>query len=420
MVGSAAQNSRARSVHTLLHSRKTGRTAQCRDSRRQYRSIRSIGHPAKAVVRLSGQDFYLGPHGTKVSRIEYDRLIAEWLVGGRNIATGAREDEGLTVTEITARYWQFARRYYQKDGKPTSSLDGVKQSLRPLKRLYGKTPGKDFGPLAFKAVRQAMMDDGLSRGAVNKRMATIVRMFKWAVEEELVPPSIYHGLQAVSGLKKGRTDAPDHAPVEPVPEADIQTVLPRLPAVVADMVWFQRLVGCRPGEVCILRPCDVDRSGDVWTYRPESHKTEHHGRERIIHIGPKAQAVLTPYLLREADGYCFSPMDSERKRRAEQRARRKSKVQPSQVDRSKAKPKHQPGSRYTTGTYRRAIHRACDLAGIDRWGPNRLRHSAGTEIRKRFGLEAAQVALGHASADITQVYAERDSELAREVAKKIG
>jgi site-specific recombinase XerC len=60
------------------------------------------------------------------------------------------------------------------------------------------------------------------------------------------------------------------------------------------------------------------------------------------------------------------------------------------------------------------------LARIEHWAPNRLRHSAGTEIRKRFGLEAAQVTLGHASADVTQVYAERDAKLAAEVARKIG
>ena len=82
-------------------------------------------------------------------------------------------------------------------------------------------------------------------------------------------------------------------------------------------------------------------------------------------------------------------------------------------------------------TYRRAIHRAVDLAnrkrkeeGVDdllpKWSPNRLRHSAATEIRRRFGLEAAQVTLGHAQADVTQVYAERDLKLAVEVMRKIG
>jgi hypothetical protein len=35
---------------------------------------------------------------------------------------------------------------------------------------------------------------------------------------------------------------------------------------------------------------DVDRSNSVWEYHPTSHKTEHHDRDRIIFIGPKAQA----------------------------------------------------------------------------------------------------------------------------------
>ena len=55
-----------------------------------------------------------------------------------------------------------------------------------------------------------------------------------------------------------------------------------------------------------------------------------------------------------------------------------------------------------------------------RWSPNRLRHSAATAIRRQFGLEAAQVTLGHASADVTQVYAEGDSEKAAEVMRLIG
>jgi site-specific recombinase XerC len=49
-----------------------------------------------------------------------------------------------------------------------------------------------------------------------------------------------------------------------------------------------------------------------------------------------------------------------------------------------------------------------------------LRHSAATEIRKQFGLEAAQTVLGHSQANVTQVYAERDWQLAAEVMRKIG
>ena len=60
------------------------------------------------------------------------------------------------------------------------------------------------------------------------------------------------------------------------------------------------------------------------------------------------------------------------------------------------------------------------MAGRHRWAPNQLRHSFATKVRKYHGLEAAQVLLGHAKADITQVYAERDAALAVRVAAEIG
>ena len=51
-----------------------------RKSRRvpSYRKHKPSG---QAVVTLSGRDHYLGPHGSKTSIAEYDRLIAEWLAG---------------------------------------------------------------------------------------------------------------------------------------------------------------------------------------------------------------------------------------------------------------------------------------------------------------------------------------------------
>jgi integrase len=64
--------------------------------------------------------------------------------------------------------------------------------------------------------------------------------------------------------------------------------------------------------------------------------------------------------------------------------------------------------------------RACRRAWVSKWHPNQLRHMHGTEVRRIFGIEAAQVALGHAQADVTQIYAERDMGLAERVARQIG
>jgi len=142
-------------------------------------------------------------------------------------------------------------------------------------------------------------------------------------------------------------------------------------------------------------------------------------------------------LLRPADAFCFQPVESEDKRHAEQRSKRRSKVQPSQQHRRKARHQCPPLKAYSKDSYGRAIRRAVVKAnkaivedavhmGLDNpvlvphWHPNQLRHSAATAIRKQFGLEAAQVILGHSRADVTQVYAERDSARAIEVVRKIG
>jgi integrase len=202
----------------------------------------------------------------------------------------------------------------------------------------------------------------------------------------------------------------------------VALALIHLPEVVADMVRVQRLVGMRPQDICGLRPKELDRSGEVWTYKPESHKTEHHDKTRVVCIGPQAQAVLLRYLARDAEMHCFRPIDSEHKRRAAQHETRKTPLSSGNKPGSnrKQRPKRTVGERYTVDSYRRAIHCACDRAGIPRWSPNRLRHSAGTEIRRLYGLEAAQVVLGHSKADVTQVYAERDYALAARVAREVG
>ena len=118
------------------------------------------------------------------------------------------------------------------------------------------------------------------------------------------------------------------------------------------------------------------------------------------------------------------------------RAARKTRVQPSQQNRRKPIPRRKPRDKYGKDAYITAVRRACDPADraahemapdvaadtriIPRWSPNQLRHAAATEIRRRFGLEAAQVVLGHSKADVTQVYAERDSTLAARVMLEMG
>ncbi len=397
-----------------------------------YRLHRPTG---QARVIIGGRHFYLGKHGSPESWEKYRRLIAERLAPAPSAASPAPACD-LTIIELIAAYWQYAEGYYVKDGRPTDHLHIVRRALGLLRQLYGQQPATSFGPRCLQAIQQKLVQQGKARTYINDVCAVVRRAFKWAVSQELIPVQVHQALTTVPGLKKGRTAAREPSPVAPVSDEVVGAVLPHLPPLIADMVRVQRLLGCRPGEVCQMRLCEIDRSDTVWIYRPRSHKTQHHGRERVICIGPRAQAILGCYVARPAEEFIFRPVDSMHGHRARQRAARKTKVQPSQADRSKLNPKRKPRTAYTKDSYNRAIRRACDRADaaarklnpeapaeqrlVPRFHPNQLRHSAATELRRRFGLEAAQVILGHAKADVTQVYAERDFGLAARVMREIG
>lgn len=265
----------------------------------------------------------------------------------------------------------------------------------------------------------SMVGDGLARKVINHRVGRIKRVFKWAASEQLVPPGVHAALASVAGLQKGRTDARETAPVGPVSDDDVET-LPHLSRHIAGMVRLQRLTGMRPGEVCELRRADIDTTGPVWQYHPSRHKTAWRGKPRVVPIGPRAQSVLAEFLTAAPDEFVFSPRRLMAERRVALRTKRKTAVQPSQVCRKKARPKRRPGDHYTSATYAQAVRKAAAKAGVPVWSPNQLRHTRGTEVRQRYGLDAAQVFLGHSQANVTEVYAEADGALASKVALETG
>lgn len=375
-----------------------------------------------AVVSLRGRDVYLGPYGSDESKAAYERVIRELTVS-RGVDPDQRDR--LTVAEFVLIYWRHAQTYY-----PPGTLGStIKPALRRLRRHFGETLVKDFGPLRLKALRLALLEerDGkgrrLSRRYINDTIAQVRAFFKWGVGEELVAPTVHQGLAAVDGLRPGRTDAPDPEPIAPVSDEHVEAVLPHLPPVIADMVRVQRLTGMRPGEVCAMTTGELDVTGDIWLYQPRKHKTAHHGKRRTVAIGPRAQEILRPYLKTDPSTPLFSPRRSEEERKLIARQNRKSKVTPSQRKRDasrSAKPKRLYRDRYNTSAYALPIARACQRLGVPQWSPNQLRHTRATELRKQFGLDVAGSVLGHSRLDTTQIYAEQDREKAMEAARKTG
>jgi integrase len=299
----------------------------------------------------------------------------------------------------------------------------IRDAMSCLKDLYASLPVCQFSPKRLKAVREAMIAKDWTRRHVNKQVGRVRRIFKWGVSEELVPPSVFHGLQTVEPLRKGRSEARETKPVKPVADEVVNATLPYLSPVVRAMVQVQRFSACRPGEVCRMRACEIDRSGDVWLYRPAQHKTDWHDHERCIVIGPQAQAVLLPFIdAHKADEYLFQPREAVQGMHDARSANRKTPIAYGNRPGTnrKAKPERKPGEVYGRHAYGHAIATACRRAGVAHWAPNQLRHSAATKIRKRYGLEGSQVACGHRQADVTQIYAERDLALARRIALDMG
>jgi integrase len=404
-----------------------------------------------AVVRIDGRDHYLGKYDSPESHERYRRLIAEWLASGtpaRTDEVSGRTTSNPSINEVILAFWLYAEKHYRRaDGKPTQELENVRDALHPLRKLYGPTTATSFGPLALRSIQQEMVRTGLGRTTINARINRIRRVFKWAVGLEMIPPSVHQALQAVPGLQKGRTDAREPEEIKPVSIDRVGATLRHLNPVVAAMVRIQLLTGSRAEEVMIMRGCDLTPGEPNWEYRPAWHKTAWRGKDRVIVVGPKAQEILREYLKADPQAYLFDPRDVVEVHHAERARKRRSRPTPSEVARrTKARPGQGHADHYDRRTYRQAVVRACDrafphplLSGIkpkaltvdqrrelkewrrrQRWSPLRLRHTAATTIRSRFGLEASQVVLGHAKTDVTQLYAERDLAKAHTIMAEMG
>jgi integrase len=381
-------------------------------------------------VVLDGKSHYLGKSRADAQR-RCDELLARWLPT-RCLPEGVASEVNvgttvLRVADVAAKFLAaYAGYFVGGDGQPTGELDNFVRAFDVLLELYGLLPADSFGPRKLKEVQAAMVARGWCRSSVNQNVRRVKRLFKWATSEEHVPASTYHGLLAVDGLRKYRSAAPEPDPVVEVPEKDFEATLPFLPPMVRAMAQLQYLTGMRVSEARLMRTGEVDRTGEVWLFKPQRHKTAHFGRARVIAIGPKAQEVLKPWLKLDPDAPIFSPEVGERLRQKRRRKARKSRVQPSQVARQTERAaaadarEHPPGEVYRLDTYRCAVRRACKKAGVEPWSPAQLRHNAGERIRREFGLEVARCYLGHADIRTTQFYSSMDEAKAKDAAARVG
>ena len=334
-------------------------------------------------------------------------------------------EQDTTVNELVAGFLNYSERIH-KTANYTHYRIAMTDFLSPL---YGDTAVAKFGTKCLKTVRDMMVQsERLNRKTINDYVRRIVTMFRWGVEEELVHEGTWGALKAVKSLPAGYPGTFEGDRVDYVPDWVVTATLPFMVPVLQAMVQIQGMLAMRPEEVCKMTVGSIDRSREketgLWYYTPAHHKTEAHIGKKVLPLGKPEQKLIAPYLEgKSPDNAVFSPIQAMKERNAEKRAKRKSKVTPSQEARGKSAGSIAKHEFYTKDSYHKAVQYAIKKgrkAGVEipHWFPKLLRNFGATLIEESDGIEVARAQTGHTTIDMTRQYAKGDLKKRETLAKK--
>ena len=316
------------------------------------------------------------------------------------------EKVGITVSELCGMWNAHCREYYKgRDGQRTSTAQNGILDVRLFRDMYANSSMQELTHTDMLRHRDALIRSGICRGTVNRRLWCVKAMIAWALDEALIPAIVKAELSQVRNIKRGRTAAPERAPVRPVDDVTIEATLAHMMPNTADMVRVHRLTGMRPCELCALRWSAIDTSVTPWVYRVPADANKNawrgeFGRPRVVLIGPKAREILNRY---RGGDIPFSPMRAMTEYFNNLREERVTPFYGGKDPNAHVPRKF--GEVWKTDSYTGTIAAACRRADIKPWGANRLRHAFATEVRRMFGLDAARAVLGHTGGGcVTDIY----------------
>jgi integrase len=285
----------------------------------------------QSVVRIAGRDIYLGKHDSPESIARYAVLVGIYQTNGLTLpedfnpatlderaaillgqaAPGAvashQAEQAFLVRHVTSAYRQHIATKYADS---PAELHRLGQVCDELDKRDGDVLASDYGPLKLQSQRQRWIDEGKARVYCNRLTNVVIRVWKFAVAQELVAESCWRRLRAVEALRIGQTSAHEKDPIGPVDIAVVRATSKELTPVLKAMIRIQVATGMRPSELCRMKPHDIDRSGEVWVYRPAKHKNANKGKLKAVPLIGDAREAIIDYLARPADSYCFSPAES--------------------------------------------------------------------------------------------------------------
>lgn len=248
------------------------------------------------------------------------------------------------------------------------------------------------------------------RATVAKLVALVRRCFDWGVTVGKVSADQYAGIERVKPPARGQVKEPVRR--QSVSFDVVEATVKRIDSAVADLLLCMWWTGARPGELCVIDvgmvrqggvirsqlkadvSVDLDQYG-VWAVNlGDKHKTAHHGKERVIFFGPRAQEVIRPLLAKDRDRPLFET---------------------------------ETGKPYTAPRVYTCTVKAAKRAGMGEWFPYQIDHSFLSRVMVAFsteiagtGLMAARAARGHSLRGVTEIYTGGDWITAAKVAQRCG
>lgn len=370
----------------------------------------------QARVTLNGKIHYLGKYGSVEAHEKYAELVKRWLAGDRRSMQQLPHAGQATVTvrDLFARYreWIEATGKYRKAGVATSQRHLVELALRGFEAHAGDVRATRLTAgliVQWRDVLEQQQQPRLTRPGINDKVQLLLQALRWAKDRGLLTREVWNDCRDIRPLQRGECgDRPDHGRQRrAVSLADVWKVADACTCRhVAAMLRVQALLGCRPGEICMMRWADIDKASPVvvdgvslWTYRvPQaSGKTAHHGRSISYPVPPAAQAILEQFPAPPL-ALIFSPAASMAERG------RSRKTAPAF------------GVEWNARTYRQALTRACRVSGVPYFTSHEIRHGAITRAAEAFGVLAAQRLANHSSSTTTARYLHADDMAAYRVA----
>lgn len=325
-------------------------------------------------VRISGKCYYLGSDKAAAER-QYRELILEKY--GATNSSGSPRTDGITVECLLAGYIAdrlavCAPQWHKKKKQMYDQMGAV------ARELYGSVLAEDFGPKAFKSVRQEMCKpvakpqhwkgrDTRSVTYVNGLCSKLKGAWKWGVSEELVSESAYRRLLSVPDLEPGDFGLTDGKDVQPITMELFQKTLVFLTGDASDFLNLLWMTGARPGELMDLTPAELERDGTHLVYRPRHHKTKKKNKLRAIVFNAAGEAILKRHWPADVHSRFFSGYSC-------------------------------------TASIRNCVYSACKRGKLPLWHPYQLRHAAVTRIALEHGKEVASAVAGHANILTTERY----------------